>query len=110
MKRGDFCSSVQERTVGRRATHPRYYPSRQGYYVCYQGKQHCLAAGALCFDCLAREREGALPKCPACSQLRYKADLRFAEIVHLAESERAEDNSLLFAVCNRYIRWVKDHR
>lgn len=29
----------------RRATGPTYYPSRRGYYVWHQGRQHRLAAG-----------------------------------------------------------------
>jgi hypothetical protein len=32
----------------RKATRPRYYPSRNAYFVCFQGKQHRLAEGPLC--------------------------------------------------------------
>src|SRR5262249_34900685 len=58
----------------------------------------------------ARERDGVLPKCPRCADTRYRADLRFAEIIHLGEVEKAEDNALVFALCNRYLRWVKENR
>jgi len=94
----------------RQATGPKYYPSRKSYYVWFQGKQHCLAIGSICLDCEDREKLGALPTCPDCKKIRYKADLRFAELVHLAEVEKAEDNSLLFAVSNRYLKWVQANR
>ena len=96
--------------MGRRATRPRYYPSKKAYYVIYQGKTHCLATGALCAACMAREKEEAMPKCATCADIRYRADLRFAELIHLAEVEKAEDNSLLFAICNRYLKWVEANR
>lgn len=94
----------------RRATRPRYYPSKQGYYAIHQGQTHCLANGALCDKCQQGEKAGVLPKCSRCAQLRYQADLRFAELIHLAASDRAADNSLLFAVSNRYLKWVEANR
>jgi integrase len=96
--------------MGRRATRPRYYPSKQGYYAIHQGKTHCLANGALCDTCVKREQDGAMPQCRQCAAIRYRADLRFAELIHLAEVEKAEDNSLLFAICNRYLKWVEANR
>jgi integrase len=96
--------------MGRRATRPRYYPSRKAYYVTYQGKHHCLANGALCLKCEQGEKEGVMPKCPGCAEIRHKADLRFAEMIHLAEVDKAEDNSLIFALCNRYLKWVEANR
>jgi integrase len=96
--------------MGRRTTRPRYYPSRKAYYVWHHGKQHCLANGLLCDKCQTREKEGAMPKCPTCSEIRYRADLRFAEMIHLAEVDKAEDNSLLFAIANRYLKWVEVNR
>jgi integrase len=94
----------------RRATGPKYYPSRGDYYVTFQGKQHCLARGPLCPACAAREMAGTLPVCTECKKVRYAADLRFAELVHLAEVESAEDNALVFALCNRYLKRVKERR
>src|SRR5262249_13523658 len=91
-------------SMPRRATGPKYYPSRGDYYVTFQGKQHCLARGPLCLDCAEREKSGAMPACAACKKIRYNADLRFAELVHLAEVEKAEDNALVFALCNRYLK------
>jgi integrase len=105
-----FCSPVQKMPMGRRATRPRYYPSRKAYYVTYHGKQHCLAVGDLCLKCEQGEKDGVMPKCPACAAIRYKADLRFAELIHLAEVEKAEDNALVFALCNRYLKWVEANR
>jgi integrase len=94
----------------RQARRPRYYPSRKAYYVWFHGKQHCLAAGPICHKCEERESVGAMPTCPECARVRHQADLRFAELVHLAGVEKAEDNALLFALCNRYLKWVKEHR
>jgi integrase len=94
----------------RRATGPKYYPSRGDYYVTFQGKQHCLARGPLCPECAEREKAGSLPTCTECKTIRYAADLRFAELVHMAEVDRAEDNALVFALCNRYLKRVKERR
>jgi integrase len=94
----------------RRATGPRYYPSRGDYYVTFQGKQHCLAHGPLCAACAQREKSGSMPTCTECKKIRSAADLRFAELIHLAEVERAEDNGLVFALCNRYLKRVKERR
>ena len=96
--------------MGRRATRPRYYSSKQGYYAIHQGKTYCLANGLLCDKCRQGEKDGVMPKCPQCAAVRYRADLRFAELIHLAEVERAEDSSLLFAICNRYLKWVEANR
>ena len=94
----------------RRATGPKYYPSRGDYYVTYQGKQHCLARGPLCSKCAEREKLGSLPTCTECKKIRYAADLRFAELVHLSEVEKAEDNALLFALCDAYLKRVQEKR
>ena len=94
----------------RRATGPRYYPSRSAYYVWLQGKQHPLADGPICAKCEQREKQGALPTCVGCKKIRYAADLRFAELVSLAEVDHAEDNALVFALINRYLKWVEGHR
>lgn len=94
----------------RRATGPCYYPSRSAYYVWLQGTQHRLAVGPICAKCEQREQDGALPTCVGCKKVRLAADLRFAELVHLAEVDRAEDNALVFAVINRYLKWVKENR
>jgi integrase len=96
--------------MARRATGPKYYPSRGDYYVTFQGKQHCLARGPLCASCAEREKNGAIPTCSECKKIRYNADLRFAELVHMAEVDRAEDNALIFALCNRYLKMVKEKR
>src|ERR1700733_2280545 len=96
--------------MARRATGPRYYPSRGDYYVTFQGKQHCLAHGPLCDKCVEREKIGCLPTCTECKKIRYNADLRFAEMVHLAEVDKAQDNALVFALCNRYLKRVEEKR
>jgi integrase len=94
----------------RRATCPKYYHSRGDYYVTFQGKQHCLARGPLCSKCAEREREGLMPSCTECKKIRFNADLRFAELVHTAEAEKAEDNALIFTLCNRYLKHVEEKR
>jgi integrase len=96
--------------MARKATCPRYYPSRNAYFTCFQGTQHRLADGPLCDRCAALEAKGAMPRCPRCANIRHKADLRFAEIVHLAGAEDAGDDALLFALATRYLDWVKEHR
>jgi integrase len=87
----------------RKATRARYYPSRNAYYVHFRGKQHCLAQGPICDDCAEGEQAGVYPKCPACAEIRHQADLRFAELVHMAEVDHAEDGALVFAVLSRYL-------
>lgn len=100
----------EDLSMPRRATCPRYYHSRGDYYVTFQGKQHCLARGPLCFKCAEREREGLMPSCAACKKIRYNADLRFAELIHMAEVEKAEDNALIFTLCNLYLKHVRERR
>jgi integrase len=94
----------------RRATGPKYYPSRGDYYVTFRGKRHCLARGPLCWKCAEREKAGSLPTCTECKKVRYNADLRFAELIHLADVEKAEDNALVFALCTRYLKMVQEKR
>ncbi|MCI0461915.1 MAG: site-specific integrase [Gemmataceae bacterium] len=94
----------------RSATRPRYYPSRKGYFVRSKGKQHALAMGLICLDCQRRDKRDELPKCEGCRKIWDAASLRFAELMHCAAVDTAEDNSLIFAVCNRYLKWVKEHR
>src|SRR5262245_46371903 len=65
----------------------RYFASRDAYYTQYQGRQHLLAAG---------------PKDEPDGPTYQKAVERFAQIMHVTEVERAEDNCLVSAVVVRY--------
>jgi integrase len=65
----------------------RYFQSRQAYYTQYQGKQRLLASGP------ADGPDGPTYK---------KAVLRFAQIMHASDVERAEDNALVSAIIARY--------
>src|SRR5262245_65190756 len=89
---------------------PRYFPSKEGYYVNMNGERHLLAKGPICEACTEREAADQRPKCRECAKVRDAADLRFAELRHLEEAESAEDNSLVFAICNRYLKWVQANR
>ena len=89
---------------------PSYFPSKEGYYVNMDGQRHLLAKGPICEGCAGREAAGQRPKCRECVKVRDAADLRFAELRHLHEAESAEDNSLVFAICNRYLKWVQANR
>jgi integrase len=65
----------------------RYYDSRQAYYTQYHGKQHLLAAG---------------PKDEPDGPTYQRAVTRFAQIMHVGDLERAEDNCPVSAVIARY--------
>jgi integrase len=65
----------------------RYFPSRSAYYTQYHGKQHLLAAG---------------PKDEPDGPTYRKAVERFAQIMHLGELQRSEDNCSLSALVARY--------
>ena len=74
------------------------------------GERHLLAKGPICEGCAEREAAGQRPKCRECAKARDAADLRFSELRHLLEAEYAEDNSLVFAICNRYLKCVEANR
>ena len=89
---------------------PRYFPSKEGYFVNMNSQRYLLAKGPICKVCCEREAIGQRPKCRECAKVRDAADLRFAELRHLHDAESAEDNSLVFAICNRYLKWVQANR
>jgi integrase len=73
----------------------RYYDSRQAYYTKYQGRQHLLAAG---------------PKDEPDGPTYQRAVTRFAQIMHVGDLERAEDNCLVSAVIARYYHFLDRER
>ena len=66
--------------------------------------------GEICAGCQKRDKQEEIPKCAGCLKIFEAANLRFAELMHCAAVDTAEDNSLIFAVCNRYLKWVKENR
>ena len=65
----------------------RYFDSRKAYYTQYQGRQRLLAAG---------------PKDEPDGPTYKAAVLRFSQLMHADDVERAEDNSLVSAIIVRY--------
>src|SRR5262245_9342379 len=71
----------------------RYFDSREASYTQDQGKQHCLATGP------KDEPEGPTFR---------KAATRFAEIIHLDDARRAEDNPPVSVVISCYKQHLKN--
>jgi hypothetical protein len=73
----------------------RYFESRKAYYTQYQGTQRCLACGP------KDEPDGPT----------YKAAVKkFAEIMHVAGADRAEDDNLVITVLDRYAVHLRNQK
>jgi integrase len=70
-----------------RTPSPRYFNSRKAYYVQYQGRQHCLAAG---------------PRDEPDGPTYLRAVKRFAELMHCAQADQAQDGNLVITILDRY--------
>jgi integrase len=71
----------------------RYFDSRGAYYTQYRGQQHCLACG---------------PKDEPDGPTYKAAVLKFSEIMHCSEADRASDNNLVRTVLEQYARHLKN--
>jgi integrase len=76
-----------------RTPSPRYFDSRKAYYVQFRGRQHCLATG---------------PKDEPHGPTYLAAVQRFAEIMHCAQADQAEDRNLVITILDRYAVHLKN--
>lgn len=77
----------------RRPTEPRYFASRNGYYVQVNGKQVCLAKGP--------EDDPSV---------RAEADKKFHELMLATHAETEGDKGSCFGILNAFLGWVKENR
>jgi integrase len=78
--------------MARKATGPRYYESRGGYYVWFQGRQVLLAKG------------------PKSQELREAAEGAFHTLALTRLEPQAGDRVLVYSVLNAYVAWAEQKR
>jgi integrase len=84
---------MEAKPMARKATQPKYYPSRRGYYVWFQGRQHQLAKG---------------PKNdPA---VKAKAQEAFHALMLTSLEPQAGDRIPAYSVLNGYVAWAETNR
>jgi integrase len=79
--------------MARKATKPKYYASRGGYYVWFQGRQHLLAKG---------------PKNDP--DVKDEAERNFHDLMLTKLEPQAGDRIPAYSVLNGYVLWAQSNR